>query len=72
MIDILQFISTFIGVSLHAHHYKWFERVEYSLLPEWHPIIIPSDNALDYFIIGLAFEREIGMIESVYDDTDIP
>jgi hypothetical protein len=65
MIDILKLISSLIGVGLHTHHDKRFQRIEDTLSPGWAPIVIPGNDFLDYFIIGLCSEREICMIESV-------
>jgi len=37
-----------------------------------HPIIVSGDDVLDYFVISLSLEREISMIKSIDNDSDVP
>lgn len=72
VIYILQFIPAFVGVSIHAHNNKRFKRVKDALPPGRGPVVIPCNDILDYFIISLACEREVSMIEGVDNDAQIP
>ena len=72
VIHVLKFIPALIGVSIHTHHNKWFKRVKNAFFPGRGPIVIPCNNILDYFIIGLAGERKISMIEGVDNNAQIP
>ena len=72
VIHVLKFIPTFIGVSIHAHHNERFKRVEDAFFPGRGPVVIPCNDILDYFIISLACEREVSMIEGVDNDAQIP
>lgn len=72
VIHVLKFIPAFIGVSIHAHHNERFKRIEDAFFPCRGPVVIPCNDILDYFIIGLAGEWKISMIEGVDNDSQIP
>lgn len=72
VIHVLQFIPAFIGISIHAHHNERLKRVKDALSPGRRPIVIPCNDILDYFIIRLASEWEISMIEGVDNDAQVP
>lgn len=72
MIHVLQFIPAFIGISIHAHHNERLKRVKDALPPSRSPVVIPCNDILDYFIIRLAGEWEISVIEGVDNDAQIP
>ena len=72
MIDVLEFISSFVGVSLHAHHNERLEGVKYALFPLRNPVIVAGDDIMYDLIVGLAPEWIFCMIECVDYDTDVP
>jgi hypothetical protein len=72
MIYVLKFVSSFVGVSFHAHHNKRLESIKNAFSPYWGPTIIPCNYLLYDIIISISSEGKIGMIESVQNYTDIP
>jgi hypothetical protein len=72
MVDILEFVSSFIWICFHAHHNEWLKRVINALSPWWWPAVVPGDNFLDDLIISLGCEREVSMIECIKNHSNVP
>jgi hypothetical protein len=72
MINVLEFVSTFVRISIYTHHKKGLQCIKNAVSPFRCPVIRPRYDILNDIIISIPLKWKITLVKCVSNNTDIP